>query len=498
MHKRIPAITIILLSLYLLNTGCSKFDTTDIGADLLPAVDNVHTFETILPINTVQGIYSQDSTIITSGEDHVLGKISSDPLFGTTKADIYAQFKPSFYPYYYGFTNDTIVGFDSVVLSLSYKGFWGDSITPMQVDVKEVPLNAGGLWDSLDQTRNVNYAPLTGNLLGSATVNFSQVGNYTIFSNKRDSVRNVIRIKLTNSTFNNMLYTLDSAKASLKNGFYSDSVFRQYFSKGIAILANSGNGLMYTNLTDSLTRLEVHYRRRNAGVIDTTFSSFRIQSASFDGTIKASATVNNIVRNRAGFPVSSPSSNDIYLQTSPGTYANLTVPALDTLSNRIVHRAEIIIEQVPTNFMQDSIFSAPEYLYLDLVDTGTLKWKPLYFDLNPSNYYDPDLKISSNFFPTGGIEYSYYGGYAKYKKDVFGNTIRTYDFNVTRYVQSIVTKHVHNYVFRLSAPFSFAYPQLYANSSLLGNNLIAKGRVRVGSGTNANYRMRLRIIYSNI
>lgn len=497
-QKRILSITIILLSYYLLNTGCSKFDTTEIGSDLLPAVDNVNTFEAIYPITTVQGIYSQDSTTITQGVDHALGMIPNDPLFGSTKADIYAQFKPSFYPYYYGYANDTIVGFDSVVLCLSYKAFWGDSLTQMKLDVKEVPLSANGLWDSLDQQRNVNFAPPTGSLLGSTTVNFSAMPNYTVFVNRRDSVRNVVRIKLTNSTFNNMLYTLDSAKSSLKNGFYSDSVYRKFFHKGLAIQATAGNGLMYTNLTDSLTRLEIHYRRRNAGKVDTTFSSLRVaESPSFDGSIKASATVNNIVRNRAGYPVSSPAPTDIYLQTSPGSYANLTIPALDTLSNRIVHRAEIIVEQVPTNFLQDSMFSSPDLLYMDLVDTGALKWKPIYFDLNPNLFYDPDVKLSSYFFPNGGIDYFYHGGYVKYKKDIFGNTIRTYDFNITRHVQQIVTKKTPNYTFRLSAPYSFYYPQ-YDNGAIMGNNRVARGRVRLGSGTNTNYRMRLRVIYSKI
>jgi Domain of unknown function (DUF4270) len=498
-QKRILSIAIILFSFYLLNTGCAKFDTTDIGSDLLPAVDNVHTFETILPITTVQGIFSQDSTVISRVDDHVLGKINNDPLFGTTKADIYAQFKPTFFPYYYGNAGDTIVGFDSVVLCLSYKGFWGDSLVPMQVEVKDISLSAGGLWDSLTRSRNVNFAPSPlGAVLGSTTVDFTKVGNYVVYANKRDSVRNHIRIKLTNSTFTSMLFSLDSAQSGIKNGFYSDSVFRKFFQKGLAIQVNSGgNGLMYTNLTDSLSRLEIHYRKKNGGAVDTTFSSFKmIGSGNSAGTFAASVTANNIVRGRAGYPISSPASTDIYLQAGPGSYANLTIPALDTLSNRIVHRAEIIIEQVPTNFLQDSLFSAPDFLYLDLVDTGAIKWKPIYFDLNPNTFYDPDFKIA-NYFPTGGVDFFYFGGYGRYKADPFGNSIRFYNFNITRYVQQIVTKHTTNYTLRLFAPYSFTYPQHYF-TNFGYNNKIATGRVRVGSGTNPNYRMRLRIIYSKI
>lgn len=492
-QKRFLSGLTTLFSFTIIIAGCAKLDTTDIGADLLPAVDNVHTFEATFPINTVQGIFNPDTTVITSTDDQVLGKINNDPLFGTTKADIYAQFKPGFYPYYYGNANDTIVGFDSVVLCLSYKGFWGDSTIPMQFEVREVSNTAGGLWDSLYQSRNVNFAPPTGNVIGSTIVDFKQVGNYVVYANKKDSVKNHIRIKLS-SSFANSLFARDTLVMG-NNSLRSDSAFR-LFNKGFAILANgSGNGLMYTNLTDTSSRLEVHFRRKNGGAVDTTFSSLRLITASGTGTFP-SVTANNIVRNRAGSPAASPSPTDIYLQTSPGTYANLTIPALDTISNKIIHRAEIIIEQVPTSTITDSMFSAPDFLYLDLIDTGAAKWKPMYFDLNPSVFYDPDY-IAGSYFPSGGIDYIYHGGYVRNKLDIFGNNIKFYNFNITRYVQQIITKHTPNYQLRLSAPYTFSYPQFYP-SSLSGNNSIAKGRIRIGSGINANYRMRFRIVYSNI
>lgn len=493
-QKRILSITLALLSLYIFNAGCSKLDTTDIGSDLLPAVDNVHTFETTLPISTVQGIFTQDSTIVSGSDEHVLGKINNDPLLGTTRADIYAQFKPTFFPFYYGNAKDTIVGgaFDSVVLCLSYRGFWGDSLQPMQFEVREVAHNAG-VWDSAGKSHNINFAPPTSNLIGSALIDFTKVGNYVVYSNKRDSARNHIRIKLS-SAFASSLYSRDSL-ATGNGALRTDSLFK-VFQNGFAIMATGGgNGLMYTSLTDSMSRLEVHYRKKNGGAVDTTFTSFKVLTTAGTSTT-VSKTVDNIVRNRTGFPVSAPPSDYIYLQSTPGTYANLTIPALDTLSNRIVHRAEIIIEQVPDNIFLDSAFSAPDFLYMDLVDTGALKWKPIYFDLNPTAFYDPDYKTAS-YFPSGGIDYFYHGGFARYKKDVFGSTIRTYNFNITRYVQQIVTKHTANYTLRLAAPYTFSYPQYYAGN-VSGNNRLAKGRVRVGSGTNANYRMRLHIVYSKI
>lgn len=503
MQKRILSIAITaLLFLSLLNYGCSKLDTTDIGSDLLPAVDNVNTFDTLIEVTASQGLFNPDTTIVNNTDDHALGKISNDPLFGTTVANIYAQFKPTFFPYYYGNANDTIVGFDSVVLCLSYKGNWGDSTLPLDLQVREVALNTGGKWDSLYQSRDVNFAPSTGNIIGNTTVNIAALGNYMVYANKKDSVKNQIRIKLSNA-FATSLFTRDTL-ATGNNHFRTDSSFRT-FQNGLAIIANGGgNVLLYTNLSDSTSKLEVHFRRKNGGAVDTTYSSLKVNTASaFSGAVP-SVTANNIIRNRAGYPVAAPAATDIYLQTSPGTYANIKFPGLENIYNRVIHRAEVIIEQIPTDPFLDKWLGAPDYLYMDIKDTSLTaanKWKAIYFDLNPNASYDPDYKITT-YFPfnsSGGanIDFLTFGGYKRSKKDVFGNDIKYYNFNITRYVQQIITKHTPNYTLRLFAPYDLNYPQ-YFNAVIPFPNRLASGRIKVGSGVNANYKMRLRLVYSKI
>ena len=488
MLKRILPITTAVFFFSLIIAGCSKLDTTDIGSDLLPAVDNINTFDTILTINTTQGVFA-DTTKVSYTDDQVLGKISTDPLFGTTNAKIFAQFKPTFFPFYYGNAGDTIVGFDSVVLCLSYKGFWGDSTIPVQLQVQDVPGNAGGLWDSIYQTKTVNYAPPPGNILGNATVDVRTLGNWIKYTNGKDSVQNQIRIKLS-TAFANSLFSRDTA---LNDAFKSDSLFK-VFQNGLAVIATGGSGLLYTNYTDSSSKLEVHFRRKHGGVPDTVYSVFKVSTA-FGSAISPSASVNNIVRNRPA-QVTNPAPGELYLQTAPGTYANLSIPALSTISNRVIHRAEIIVEQIPTNPVLDATFSAPNYLYIDLKDTGTAdKWKPVYFDLNPSYGYDPDYK-TSYFYPTA-IDFGYYGGFVRDKTDGFGNPIKYYNFNLTRYVQQIVTKHTPNYALRLFAPYDLIYPQHTADI-IPYNNKLAHGRVKVGGGNNVNYKMRMRIVYSKL
>lgn len=494
MQKRILPITTAIFFFFLIINGCSKLDTTDIGSDLLPAVDNITTFDTLLTINTTQGVFTTDSTKVSSTDDQVLGKITNDPLFGTTSATVYAQFKPTFFPFYYGNANDTILGFDSVVLCLSYKGFWGDSTLPLQLQVKEVPQGAGGLWDSIYINKTVNYTPPSGNVLGSAQVDVRGLSSrYNFYTNHKDSVKSQIRINLSASAFANQLYTRDTGSAT--GAFKTDSLFKA-FNNGLAIVVTGGNGLIYSNLTDTSTRLEVHFRRKNGGAPDTTFTSLKV-ATSFGSSITPSAVVDNIIRNRPA-QVSNPAPGEIYLQATPGTYANLNIPALGTISNRIIHRAELIVEQIPNNPVLDGYLSAPSYLYLDLKDTGTTdKWKPVYYDLNPSFSYDPDYK-TSYFYPSStGVDFGYFGGFARDKTDVFGNPIKYYNINITRYAQQVVTRHIPNYPLRLFAPYELIYPQHTADV-IPFNNRLAWGRVKVGGGSNTNYKMRLRIVYSKI
>lgn len=493
MQKRILSIAITAFLLFsIIIAGCSKLDTTDIGGDLLPAVDNINTFEEILTINTTQGIFNTDSTQVSRTDDHVLGKINSDPIFGTTNATIYAQFKPTFFPYYYNFSKDSLIKFDSVVLCLAYKGGWGDTMnTPLQLQVREIPymLNNNGRWDSVTEVKDINFAPaMIGSVIGNATINIPSLSNYIKYANGKDSVKNQIRIKLS-SFFADQLFAGDT-NVLTNNSFRSDSLFRA-FNNGFAIEANgTGNALLYTNFNDPGTRLEIHYRKKNGPTVDTTFSSFRV-SAVPNTSVKLSSTANKIVRNRTSF--SSP--DEIFLQTTPGSYANLSIPALATLNNRIIHRAEIIVEQIPD--LVNPLLSAPEFLYLDLKDTGSVeRWKPIYFDLNPSVGYNPDNSNVYSFFLNSGVDLSYFGGFDRDKKDLLGNTVKYYNLNITRYVQQLVTRHTTNYALRLYAPYNLYYPQY--NFVVPYFNRLASGRVKVGGGNNANYKMRLRIVYSKI
>ncbi|MES2849320.1 MAG: DUF4270 family protein, partial [Bacteroidota bacterium] len=211
----------------------------------------------------------------------------------------------------------------------------------------------------------------------------------------------------------------------------------------------------------------------------------------FPNSFSAQAT--NLKRDWTGAEVSSPSPDALYLQTTPGTYATLNIPGINAYDNRIIHRAEIVIEGIPGSSMVDAAMLPPAYLYLDLVDTpaSANRYKPIYFDLNPEAFYNPDDSIY--FYPSAGVTFNYYGGYLR-KKTVGAVANYYYTFNVSRYLQHIVTNHMPNYTFRLSAPNKLRYHK-YAISY---NNLLADGRIKIGNGTHPNYKMYMRVVYSKL
>ena len=517
MQKRfLPALLLAASLLIIIGFGCTKLDTTTLGSDLV-AVDNINTFADTLSVNTTQGFFINDSTILGKKENHIIGNIGYDPLFGSTESAIYVQFKPTFYPFFFGNAGDTVknninAGLDSAFVCLSYRGAYGDSSAMAVAQTFEIKQIADEDFRiKTDTLRRLNYRPelsIPAPTLGYVTITPQIIKKKIVFANRRDSVDNQIRIKFNtpagiafiNSFYNNQ----DSSFTVANNAFSRDSAFRKMLH-GFAITSAGlvGNTLYYVNLDDAKSRLEFHFRKTKNGVKDTAVQSFQMYSSRF-GNTAASSSANFIQRNYSGSAAASPPTSDIFLQTAPGTFANINIPGLTGYGNRIVHRAFLVAEQTPFN-SSDNIFTAPPYLYLDLKDTVTSlpqRYKPLYFDLNANVSYDPDALTSSSLFhpfPAANVDLNNFGGVARDRFDPSGVKFTRYEINLTRYVQHIVTNGYRNYDLRLYAPFNYIYPQYSGTKFLIPfYNPIAFGRVRVGSGTGIAHRMKLIVIYSKI
>ena len=502
--------------------SCTKLDTTTLGSDLI-TVDNVNTFADTLTVNATQGIFN-DSTILQKSDNHAVGLITTDVLFGRTDARIYVQFKPTNYPFYFGNAGDTVknssfvggspnAGFDSAFICLSYKGAWGDTSANgnIQQTFEVRAINDIGFRSKPDTIRQLGSLPpnVVSNLLGSAVITPQVIAKKIIFGKGifKDSVINQIRIKLTadGATFAAALFNgQDTSAAGINNGFRNDSIYRsKYNGFEIRVTNGSGNTLYYVNLAETKSRLEFHYRKTKNGVKDTLVQSFQMYSTK-TGSTAASSSMNYIKRDYStgNLPAINTPTNNVFIQTAPGTFANLNIPGLTGYSNRIVHRAFLIIEQTPEISPSDNIYTPPPYLYLDLKDTVPQRYKPVYFDLTNAIPYNPDVTTVNGLyhpFPFGNVDIALFGGVALKRFEPAGNVFYRYEINLTRYVQHIVTNGYKNYDLRLYAPFNYIYPQYLGIQYIIPfYNPIALGRVRVGTGLNPNHKMRMVVVYSKV
>jgi hypothetical protein len=461
--------------------SCKKIDTTDAGSDLIPAVDNVSTFDTVLDVIT-DNMLLNDSLHIFREEEHMLGIIENDPDFGKTTGEIYASLTPaSYFPHPFAKRDSTLV-IDSVVMALSFSRLYGDSNSVQKINVYE--LSASGSFGPSfigyrTDTTGIEVAPV---VLGSKMVDFRTLNDSLLDIRKRDTLRvaNQLRIQLDKSLASRFL-TYDTT-----NAYKNDSAFRTFF-RGVAIKADAAaspakNAVAYFKLSDANTRLIFYYRVLDGTrVTDTLATEYGFYSSNY-------ANANSIIRTpgngyQAYLSNSNPSDDKIYLQSSPGSMASVRIPGLSTLSDRVVHRAELIFEVVDN--VPEPVYPRPEQLFLDANDTANKRILCIPYDFSYEN----------NFL-------SLVGGAEANNKFVF---------NISRYVQNVITKKYTNLPLRLSAPMRTNAGELRGTGVVIPappgsysgypiNKTPGYGRVVLAGGNYANplRRARLRIIYSKI
>lgn len=485
--KNIPLVNLKILSRgiaagllsILLFSQCTKIKTTDVGSELIPTVDNVYTFDTVLTVETSNYLFG-DSAIPFQGKsatgnvtEFLMGSVSNDPQFGKTQATMFFELKPPAYPYAFENVKDSL-SLDSVVLCIRWNSTWGDTATPQTVRVFE--LTDFIKPDSLYQT-NVNFRYR--DLLGSKTFSPS-ILNDTMALYQQILV-NQLRIPLS-SEFGQRLLAQDS---SAGEPYHSDSLFRNFF-KGFAVVpeAGSGNALMAFALSDTNTYLKLYYKVTKGGQVDTLSRSWRFGNANVGGC------ANRIQRSYNGSQLAAHLNNIpggdslVYVQSSPGTYTTIRMPSLDGFKavkgNVIVHLAEVNMKQVPGPSNEfDNFLTPPGTLYMDFFDSVLNVQYPFLTDAFVSGVYSPLV----------------FGGRPKYVPAPGGQFTTAYSFYITRYVQSIITRNTPNAKIYLYAPSVVTYPILRTSFSVTP---LARGRVKLGGGTHSSQKMTLKIVYSRI
>lgn len=467
--------TIALLAFAFVLPACTRInEATDLGGDLIPPVDNIHTFESFLTVEA-DNRNAVDSTKVYFSDDLALGHLS-DPEFGLTHADAYFNIShPNYFIYPY-FNRDS-VKIDSVVLSLSYQAAYGDTNSMNTLRVFEIAQNAG-FNDTTLYKFNQPAFNTVGPQLGSKTFQVKKLTDSVQFIRKRDTLKiaNAIRIPL-DSNFGRRLVNYDTSKTA-NGGYRNDSLFKSLF-RGFAIKADaSGNALVYVSPTDVLkSKLIVYFRYTKNGITDTTQADYYHSTGGQANLITRTPGGNWASYLNNGIP----NDDKIYLPATPGSLAQLRIPSLDTFRNVVVHRAELIA--TPLSSMQSGTFGYPFGLFMDRISPAG----------DTAYTFDSDMLITNNFSSF------------TYDINAFGGRLRTdssYRFNITRYVQSMVTQRLRNDSLRLYVPIrAFLYSPAYrSRNQIYVTDRAAYGRVVLAGGNypDATKRLRLRLIYSKL
>lgn len=468
-------VTIALLAFAFVLPACTRInEATDLGGDLIPPVDNIHTFESFLTVEA-DNRNAVDSTKVYFSDDLALGHLN-DPEFGLTHADAYFNIShPNYFIYPY-FNRDS-VKIDSVVLSLSYQAAYGDTNSMNTLRVFEIAQNAG-FNDTTLYKFNQSAFNTVGPQLGSKTFQVKKLTDSVQFIRKRDTLKiaNAIRIPL-DSNFGRRLVNYDTSNTA-NGGYRNDSLFKSLF-RGFAIKSDAtGNALVYVNPTDVLkSKLIVYFRYTKNGITDTTQADYYHATG---------GQANLITRNPGGNWASYlnngiPNDDKLYLPATPGSLAQLRIPSLDTFRNVVVHRAELIA--TPLTSMQSGTFAYPFGLFMDRISPAG----------DTAYTFDSDMLITNNFSSF------------TYDINSFGGRLRTdssYRFNITRYIQAMVTQRLRNDSLRLYVPIrAFLYSPAYrSRNQIYVTDRAAYGRVVLAGGNypDATKRLRLRLVYSKL
>ncbi len=460
--------------------SCSKIDTTALGGEVIPEIDNINTFETFLDVFTDNKLFDDSTRLYYS--NYALGIIENDAEFGKTTAGIYASFRPNLYKIHPFIRRDSVI-IDSIVLSLGSTTIYGDSNSVQHIEVREIT-PATNFKDSAYRLDIPDF-PTEPNLLGSAEINFSTLNDSVYYRNGLDTVRSLgeMRIKL-DTAWGRRFVNYDTTSGQ---PYYNDTLFREVF-KGLEIKATETSpakrALAYFDLNENTKSRVIFYLRRpkTTGAIDTTTAIFTYGGRVANPIHRTPA--NNYLAN-----VNNSVDNDelLYIQSAPGSYATVKIEGLDTIANslKVIHKAELVCESAAS---MDDFYAPPSALFIDAI--------------NQNN--DSAFALRNDFVPTTS-------GSTGYEVSALGGTLSKgkYSFVLTRYVQSLVTYKFPNPLLRIYAPFTTEVNYYFPNSMIVDarypyfvmvNPTVGYGRVILygGAAADPSKKMKLRIIYSKI
>ena len=319
---------IISLSLIIGLIGGSCTDPNTIGLEIQPTSDNI-----IISSANFNGMTSQteseDSLRTDESLNLVLGNISDDPDFGHNSSNFLTQVLLT--------ENNTDLGdnptVDSVVLSYTYSGYYGDLEEFTNLEVNQI--NEDIYKDSLYYSNSFSIS------IGS----MDNVDAFNISDNPEDPF---LRVKLKNE-FGQQILNLGAD--ILKD----NETFLQEF-KGISVLVHSINTILYLNPTGSNSYFKIYYHNTESDTL------------SLDFELGGDAARINLFNPK---PLSNLTQVDgkVYIQSMAGYKAKISINNIDSLKALLDRKA---INKVTMSFDVEagsqSEYPAHDKLFLVRVD----------------------------------------------------------------------------------------------------------------------------------
>ncbi len=363
-----------------------------------------------------------------------------DPVFGKTTAEIYSQFRLSENGHDFG---DAPV-IDSLVLSLSYSGFYGDTMTSQTIRVFE-----------LDQDLDPDSAYYSNQTVSDYGV---ELASMTFVPAPTDSVTvggdaetPQLRIRLSDD-FAQKIVDADGT-------VFEDNENWLEFMKGLRITTDpvsSSGGIMLFDMLASNTALTIYYRTEDSQ--DTLLFTFLSNSncarfTAFDHNNYLEASPEFRAQTIDGD--TSLGENLFYLQSMGGVKAQIRLPDIRDFLDKdtvAINEARLIF-----NIYDDGTeLEAPPQLGLAMIDEDG-DYVPL---------------------PDAGESATYYGGY-------LNDAGTQYFFRISRHVQQVLNGDTPNYPLAL----------LITGASFRANRVILHGP---DSLVNGDRRMVLNVIYTSL
>ena len=401
----LTCLALMIASLILAFSSCKKSPET-IGNDLISDSDYIGVYHT----DTVEIVcHSYFDSVSTKNTSYALLGSMKDPVFGTSEAGFYSQFRLSLAGQSFG-VNPVL---DSLVLQLSVANYYGDTTVFQTAHVYQ-------LSDSLSRDASYyNHSSVAYDVVDHAnSYQFRPRPRTSMNVVGTDTIRHaIIRIPLS-AALGEYLMNLDSVD------YIQPDYFKNSF-KGLFVTCepvSQPGAITSINITDNTnTLLQLYYH--NAATPDkpmrydyyVTSSEVYFNHIDHDYTQGSAEFVDQLINDNADA-----GKQTVYLQTMGGVRTYIYMPNLehwaDSLEGSyiVVNEAKLVLPVAESS--ADSVFRLPSKFVL------------LGFNSDSTTYLLPDYYEGDNYFG---------GTYISSEHAVV--------FRISEYLQSMISKKKENY-----------------------------------------------------